>query len=157
MNFLKLINFSSSSKSLQRWFKNLTCLLVSIAFIGWSNASKPQFYIQLLYRPHLGTWFLPFGLLGSKWKISETMEFLLKYATFWGGFFMFSWGKFLFFFFIISLHFSVCTKKLFHTKVNLKKKIGKNSFWVKNKLPLMIFWLEIMSVIQRGALKTSCI
>ena len=41
---------------------------------------KPQFYIQLLYRPHLGTWILPFGLLGSKWKISETTEFLLKYA-----------------------------------------------------------------------------
>ena len=52
-----------------------------------------QFYIQLLYRPHLGTWILPFGLMGSKWKNSETTEFLLKYATFWGGFFMFSWAK----------------------------------------------------------------
>ena len=52
-----------------------------------------QFYIQLLYRPYFGTWILPFGLLGSKWEISETTEFLLKYATFWGGFFMFSWAK----------------------------------------------------------------
>ena len=26
---------------------------------------NPQFYIQLLYRPHFGTWILPFGLLGS--------------------------------------------------------------------------------------------
>ena len=42
-----------------------------------------QFYIQLLYRPHFGTWILPFGLLGSKRKISYTTEFLLKYATFW--------------------------------------------------------------------------
>ena len=54
---------------------------------------KAQFYIQLLYRPHLGTCILPFGLLGSKKKISETTEFLLKYATFLGGFFMFSWAK----------------------------------------------------------------
>ena len=35
---------------------------------------------------HLGCW----ALLE---KISETTEFVLKYATFWGGFFMFSWAK----------------------------------------------------------------
>ena len=52
-----------------------------------------SFYIQLLYKPHLGTWILPFGLLGSKRKISETTEFLLKQATFWGGFFNFLWPK----------------------------------------------------------------
>ena len=50
---------------------------------------QSQFYIQLLYRPHFGICFLPFGLLGSKKKISETTEFLFKYATF----FMFSWAK----------------------------------------------------------------
>ena len=48
-------------------------------------------YVQLLYRPHFGI--LPFGLLDSKMKISERMEFLLKYATFWSGFFMFLWSK----------------------------------------------------------------
>ena len=52
-----------------------------------------QFYIQLLYLPHLGPWILLFGLLGSKMKTSETTEFLLKSATFWGVFFMFSWSK----------------------------------------------------------------
>ena len=31
----------------------------------WTEHSTPQFYIQLLYRPHLGTYILPFGLLGS--------------------------------------------------------------------------------------------
>ena len=34
------------------------------------------------------------------------------------------------------------------------KKFGKNFFSVKNRLPLTIFWSEIVSVIQRGALKT---
>ena len=38
-----------------------------------------QFYIQLLYRPHLGTWILLSGLLGRKRKNSEATEFLLKY------------------------------------------------------------------------------
>ena len=68
-----------------------------------------QFYIQLLYKPHFGTWIVPFGLLGStvdsKWKNSETTEFLPKYATFWGGFFMFSWAKNYFL-----ICFYVCTK-----------------------------------------------
>ena len=64
---------------------------------------KSQFYIQLLYRPHLRTWILPFGLLGSKRKISKTTEFLLKYATFWGGFFMFSRAKIKFFDFFFTL------------------------------------------------------
>jgi hypothetical protein len=35
-------------------------------------------------------------------------------------------------------------------KKNLKK-VGKNFFWVKNRLPLTIFWSEIVSVIHRGA------
>ena len=42
---------------------------------------KPQFYIQLLYMLHFGICFLPFGLLGSKKKISEKTKFLLKFAT----------------------------------------------------------------------------
>ena len=65
--------------------------------IGDNPIIFAQFYIQLLYRPHFGTWILPFGLLGStvgsKWKISEMTEFLLKYATFWGGFFNFLRAK----------------------------------------------------------------
>ena len=36
---------------------------------------------------------MPFGLLGSKEKNSETTEILLKYATFSGVFLMFSWPK----------------------------------------------------------------
>ena len=61
--------------------------------LAWQT---PQFYIQLLFKPHLGIWFLPFGLLGSKEKISETTEILLKYATFSGGFFNFLWAKIVF-------------------------------------------------------------
>ena len=37
-----------------------------------------QFYIQLLYRQHLGTWILPFWQFGQNKKISETTEFLLR-------------------------------------------------------------------------------
>ena len=79
-------------------------IVQNVIFVLWNT----QFYIQWLYRPHFGKWTLPFGLLGStvgsKWKIYETTEFLLKYATFWGSFFMFSWDFFL--------HFSVGTKEL---------------------------------------------
>ena len=121
-------------------------------FKNFKHTLNPQFYIQLLYRPHFGPWNLPFGLLGLHWAVSEKFlkrrkkisatalqsyirwllwfffkshlspssiyscsidqilehefchlgfwalsekqtEFLLKYATFWGGFFMFSWAK----------------------------------------------------------------
>ena len=49
------------------------------------------------------------------------MEFLLKYATFWGCFFMFSWAKnyFLNYF----LHFSVRIEKL-HKMAFIKKIIS---------------------------------
>ena len=84
----------------QQWSSKMSLILI---FILWfdpsqnnSSGSVPQFYIQLLYRPLFGTWNLPFGLLGSKMKISEMTEFLLKYATFWGVFFMFSRTKNLF-------------------------------------------------------------
>ena len=45
-----------------------------LALISYVDGLRPleryysQFYIQLLYRPHLGTWILSFGLLGSKRK-----------------------------------------------------------------------------------------
>jgi hypothetical protein len=45
--------------------------------------------------------------MGSKRKISETTEFLLKYATFCGGFLMFSLPKKQ-----QKKHYSVRTKKL---------------------------------------------
>ena len=77
-----------------------------------------QFYIQWLYRPHLGTWILPFRQFGQNKKISETTEFLLKYATFWGGFFNFLEAKK--FFFQLLKHFS-----------NRMKKLHNNSF-IKN-------------------------
>ena len=38
---------------------------------------------------HLGCW----AAIRQKGKISETTEFLLKYATFWSGFFNFLWAK----------------------------------------------------------------
>ena len=53
-------------------------------------------------------WEHEFCHLGSKSKISETTEFLLKYATFWGGFFMFSWAKK--YFFKNFIHCIVCTE-----------------------------------------------
>ena len=54
-----------------------------------------QFYIQLLYRPHFGTWILPFGLLGTHWAVSEKflkrrnfclsmLLFGVVFSTFWG-------------------------------------------------------------------------
>ena len=123
--------------------KNL-CVLHNKYRLEVTVSRWAQFYIQLLYRSHFGTWILPFGLLGStvgsKWKISETTEFLLKYATFWGGFFMFSWAKIKF---LICLHCSVCTKILLDTK-GIFFLNGKNFWGVKNRLPLMIFWSEIM-------------
>ena len=55
---------------------------------------QPRFYIQLLlYRPHFGTWILPFGLLGSKRKKSETTEFLLIVSNFLRWFLQLFVGK----------------------------------------------------------------
>jgi len=48
--------------------------------------------------------------------------------------------------------FSVRVRKLHRKKVKKnKKKFGNNFFGVKNRLPLTIFWSEIVSVIHRGA------
>ena len=56
------------------------------------------------------------------------------------------------------LHFSVRIEKLLNKKLKkIQKNFGKKFFWVKNRLPLTIFWSEIVSVIQRGALKINCI
>ena len=81
-------------------------------FLQFLLCFPSQFYIQLLYRPHLGTSILPFGLLGSKRKISETTEFLLKYATFWGVFSCFHGQKFIFliFFYIVASALKSCIK-----------------------------------------------
>ena len=64
---------------------------------------KSECYKELYYRPHSGTRFRRFGPFwpgGQNGKISETTEFLLKYATFLGGFFNFLWAKLLFRFFL---------------------------------------------------------
>ena len=50
---------------------------------------KTQLYIQLVYRPHFGTWILLFGPFGL-WKKSG-FEFFC--TTFEGGFFNFLWAK----------------------------------------------------------------
>ena len=47
-----------------------------------------QFYLQLLYRLHFGTWILPFWLLGCIRKNFWKTEILLKYATFLDVFFL---------------------------------------------------------------------
>ena len=104
---------------------HLFCYLTCIFFACLLTYSVSQFYIQLLFRPHLGTWTLPFRLLGSKWKISETMEFLLNYATFWGGFFMFWWSFFLlllFFFYIVGSALKSCLIKFGHSEKGTKFK-----------------------------------
>ena len=71
---------------------NITILVCSDRLKNWFD---PQFHIKLLYRPHFGTWTLPFGLLGSNREISETTEFLLfevVFSTFWGQIFFFKLG-----------------------------------------------------------------
>ena len=91
--------------------------------------SVPQFYIQLLYRPHLGTWILPFGLSGSKRKISETTEFLLKYATFLGVFFHVFMGKILIFqfsFYIVASALKSCIKWSYFIFIFFLKKLIMN-------------------------------
>ena len=75
----------SISRLFQFWWKekqkssSAKCLQIFRASAGTEQLSiYPQFYIQLLYRPHFGPWLLPFGLLGSKREFSETTEFLLR-------------------------------------------------------------------------------
>ena len=69
-----------------------------------------QFYIQLLYKPHFGTWILllrPFGQL----RAVSGFEFF----RFWGWFFQFFVGKTKNFFW---KDCSVCTKKL-HVEIGV--------------------------------------
>ena len=57
------------------------CVAINIIYqkgLKLLSLIKSQFYIQLLYRPHLGTWILPFWQFGQNKKISETTEFLLR-------------------------------------------------------------------------------
>ena len=60
----------------------------------YALGARSHFYIQLLYRPHFGTWNLPFGLLGcwaGKGKYLKRRNFCLSmqllgvfFSTFWG-------------------------------------------------------------------------
>ena len=70
--------------------------------------SQPQFYVQLLYGPHFGTWILPFGQLGS--VTGKQRNFCLSMLLFGVVFSCFHGKKiYLLPFF---LHCSVRTKKL---------------------------------------------
>ena len=52
-----------------------------------------QFHIQLVYRPHFGTWILLFGPFGLSWQYGKKSGFEFFWATFEGGFFNFLWAK----------------------------------------------------------------
>ena len=70
---------------------------IAVGFVLlFDQGVNAEFYKELYYRLHLGTRFRHFGPFwpgGQNGKISETTEFLLKYATFLGGFFNFLWAK----------------------------------------------------------------
>ena len=54
---------------------------------------RSQFYIQLVYKPHFGTWILLLGRLGSSGSKEKKCGFEFFWATFEGGFFNFLWAK----------------------------------------------------------------
>ena len=46
----------------------------------------PQFYIQLIFKPHFGTWILLFGLFRQLRAVRKKSGFEFFWATFEGGF-----------------------------------------------------------------------
>jgi hypothetical protein len=74
---------------------------------GW----KTQFYIHLIYKPEIGTWFLLFGLFGQLKAVMKK-----KNRVFLTNF----WLKKM-------KHCSVCTKKL------IKIKVRKSIYFLKFK------------------------
>ena len=55
------------------------------AFMFWKSTVLhlgAQFYIQLLYRPHFGTWILPFGLWAVSEKFLKRRNFCLSMLLF---------------------------------------------------------------------------
>ena len=70
---------------------------IAVGFVLlFDQGVNAEFYKELYYRLHLGTRFCHFGPFwpgGQNGKISETTEFLLKYATFLGWFFQLFVGK----------------------------------------------------------------
>ena len=67
-------------------------------FVGFVANKKTQFYIQLVYKPHFGTWILLFGPFRLCWQVGKKSGFEFFWATFEGGFFNFLWAKKIFFF-----------------------------------------------------------
>ena len=57
----------------------------------WIRKLKAQLYVQLLYKPHLRTLILQFGLFGQISAVRANLWNDRKYPTFWGACFMFSW------------------------------------------------------------------
>ena len=98
---------------------------------------------------HLGCW-------AGKGKFLKRRNFCLSKQLFEVVFSCFEGQNFFFKFF--KKHFCVRIEKLhkidFIIFFFFFEKVEKS--W-KNRLPLTIFWSEIVSVIQRGALKTNCI
>ena len=56
-------------------------------------AFGPQFYIQLVYKPHFGTWILLFGPFRQLRTVRKKSRFEFFWATFEGGFFNFLRAK----------------------------------------------------------------
>jgi len=124
----------------------------------------PKFFIQLapssIYSCSIGHIleyvFCHLGCWAVKGKFLKRRNFCLSMQLFWVVFSCFHGQKFNFS--KKNLHCSNRIKKLLYKKIKINfKKFGKKFFWVKNRLPLTIFWSEIVSVIHRGALKINCI
>ena len=52
------------------------------------KVSYAQFFIQLVYKPHLGTWILLFGLFGQLMAVRKNIKFQYLWAPFLGIFFL---------------------------------------------------------------------
>ena len=127
----------------------MSYLILTFDRMTYGFTFQPQFYIQLLYRTHLEHELCHLGCWAVSEKFLKRRNFCLSMLLFWVVFSCFHGHKIIFiFFYIIASALKSC--KFFFSN-------WEEFFFVKNRLPLTIFWSEIVSVIQRGPLKTNCI
>ena len=65
---------------------------------SWTHQVRfwPQFYIQLVYRPHFGAWILLFGPFGQLRQQGKKKWIWVILSIFWGCFFLLFEGKIFF-------------------------------------------------------------
>ena len=99
----KVEKFNRSWKLLVQLFNYLKNVHVYLPFSG-SNVKLrsaedlqfwaiPQFYIQLVYKPHFGTWILLFGPFGQLRAAKKKKCICIFLSNFWGWFFQLFVGK----------------------------------------------------------------